>query len=189
MNLTSIGDFAYFALIYNWLSVRIIQFGSDVMGRAMNWVSALALILVTLWVVVQGWRLLTGQSRESMTAMIASMTRIAVVVTVASSMALGSVQLQHFFTTDLARSINELVTGSYTSPPTASRPGPQGQPPGVYGGYGGNAAAGGGLIDSGRQSASTGPLNSAVTPRPVGTASTALSDTVKPYQGGTELRA
>jgi len=119
MNLTSIGDFAYFALIYSWLSRRITQFGSDVMGRAMLWVSSVALILVTLWVLIQGYRMITGQSREPMAAMVSHMAKIAVVVSVASSMALGSVPLQNFFTVGLAQDINQLVTGSATSPTSA----------------------------------------------------------------------
>jgi type IV secretion system protein VirB6 len=113
---TSIGDFAYFALIYNWLNQRITQFGSDVMGRTMVWVSSVALILITLWVLLQGYRMVTGQSREPMMAMVSSMGKIAVIVTVASTMSLGSTRLQAFFTTDLAQSINELITGTATSP-------------------------------------------------------------------------
>lgn len=117
--MTSIGDFVYFALIYKWLTQRITQFGSDVMGRTMTWVSGVALILVTLWILIQGYRTITGQSRESMMAMVANMGKIAVVVTMASSMALGGVELQSFFTTALPQGINQLVTGSSTSPTDA----------------------------------------------------------------------
>ncbi|MBB3177523.1 type IV secretion system protein [Variovorax sp. Sphag1AA] len=115
-NLTNIGDFVYFALIHNWLSQRIIQFSVDVMGRAMTWVSAIALVLITLWVLIQGYRLITGQSREPLAAVVTNMSRIAVVVSIASTMALGGLQLQEFLTTGLARGINELVTGSAASP-------------------------------------------------------------------------
>ncbi|MDL9998463.1 type IV secretion system protein [Variovorax sp. J22P240] len=113
---TSIGDFVYFALIYKWLSERIAQFGSDVMARTMVWVSAMAMILVTLWVLIQGYRMITGQSREPMMAIVSSMGKIAVVVSVASTMSLGSIQLQDFFTSGLAREISRLVTGSDSSP-------------------------------------------------------------------------
>jgi type IV secretion system protein VirB6 len=68
---------------------------------------------------IQGYRLITGQSREPMMAMVSNMGKIAVVISVASSMALGSVQLQSFFTTGLAQEINKLVTGSDTSPADA----------------------------------------------------------------------
>lgn len=119
MNPTSIGDFVYFALIYKWVSERIAQFGSDVTGRTMAWVSAMAMILVTLWVLLQGYRMITGQSREPMMAMVTSMGKIAVIVSVASSMSLGSIQLQDFFTNGLAKDINQLVTGSDSSPSDA----------------------------------------------------------------------
>ncbi len=67
----------------------------------------------------QGYRMITGQSREPMMAMVSNMGKIAVVVSIASSMALGSVQLQSFFTTGLAQGINQLVTASDASPADA----------------------------------------------------------------------
>jgi type IV secretion system protein VirB6 len=114
--MTSIADFVYFAIIYGWIDRRIKDFGEQVMGRTMVWVSGVALTLITLWILIQGWRMITGQSREPMMAMVSHMGKIAVTVTVASTMALGNVQLMDFFTTDLQNGISELVTGSSGSP-------------------------------------------------------------------------
>jgi type IV secretion system protein VirB6 len=73
---------------------------------------------------------------------------------------------------------------------TASRPGPQGQPPGAYGSagaYGGNVSRRSGRTDSPPTTGGGSTLTPH--PHPLGATSTAPSDTVKPYQGGTEVRA
>jgi type IV secretion system protein VirB6 len=107
--------FVYFALIYNWLNGKINQFGIDLMGRLMVWASGIALVLVTIWIMVQGYRLITGQSRDSMMAMVLNMTRIAIVVTAATTMSIFGGQLQEFFTTDLTSEVNQMFTGSPTT--------------------------------------------------------------------------
>ena len=75
--------FVYFVLIYNWLSNQINTFGMDLMANLMTWASGIALVLVTLWIMIQGYRMITGQSRDSMMALVMSMTRVAIIVTAA----------------------------------------------------------------------------------------------------------
>jgi type IV secretion system protein VirB6 len=70
---------------------------------------------VTIWIMVQGYRLITGQSRDSMMAMVLNMTRIAIVVTAATTMSIFGGQLQEFFTTDLTSEVNQMFTGSPTT--------------------------------------------------------------------------
>ena len=71
-----------------------------------------------------------------------------------------------------------------------SRPGPQGQAPGSYIGYGGNAQPSRNQRSDGGDGAGTGGFNSPATnPRPLGATSTALPDAVKPYQGEPGVRA
>ena len=81
--------FVYFVLIYSWLSDRIDTFGMNLMATFMTWASAVALMLVTLWIMIQGYRMITGQSRESMMALVMSMTRVAIIVTVATTMSVS----------------------------------------------------------------------------------------------------
>jgi len=83
---------------------------------SMMWVSTVALVLMTLWVLIQGYRMISGQSREPMMGVVVNMTRSAVIVAAATTMAVGSVDLQQFFTHDLAKGINQLVTGKDESP-------------------------------------------------------------------------
>lgn len=111
-------DFTYFALIYLWLTDKIDTFGSSLVGRSMQFATSIALALVTLWILIQGFRILTGRSRDSMMGMVSDMGRVAVIVAVATVMAIGSVDLQQFFGDGLGRNINTLVTGVDESPST-----------------------------------------------------------------------
>jgi len=104
--------FVYFVLIYNWLSDRINSFGMSLMAHLMTWASGIALVLVTLWVMIQGYRMITGQSRDSMMATVTNMTRIALIVTVATTMSIFGANLHTFLTTDLSTEINQLFTGN-----------------------------------------------------------------------------
>ena len=104
--------FVYFVLIYNWLNDKISSFGLSLMATFMTWASAVALILVTLWIMVQGYRLITGQSRESLMAMVMNMTRIVIIVSVATTMSMFGSKLHQTFTTDLSTGINQMFTGS-----------------------------------------------------------------------------
>lgn len=105
-------DLVYYVLIYNWLSDRIDTFGMDLMANLMTWASGIALIMVTLWIMIEGYRMLTGQSRGSMTAMVTNMTRIAVIVTAATTMSIFGANLHTLFTTNLSTEINHLFTGN-----------------------------------------------------------------------------
>ena len=103
--------FVYFVLIYNWLSDKINTFGLDLMASLMTWASGIALVLVTLWIMIQGYRMITGQSRDSMMALVMNMTRVAIIVTAATTMSMFGANLHHFLTTDLSTEVNHLFTG------------------------------------------------------------------------------
>jgi type IV secretion system protein VirB6 len=111
--------FVYFVLIYRWLSDRINHFGLDLMSNVMTWASGIALVLVTLWIMIQGYRMISGQSRESMMVLVLNMTRIAIVVTAATTMSMFGADLHRLLTTDLATEVNQLVTGNDDSPAEA----------------------------------------------------------------------
>ncbi|MRE91041.1 type VI secretion protein, partial [Stenotrophomonas sp. M37] len=84
----SIGDFVFFKLIMDYLRDRISDYGIDLMGRMMSWVGGIALVLMTLWVLIQGFRIVTGRSRDSMMVLVTNMARAALIVSVATSMAM-----------------------------------------------------------------------------------------------------
>ncbi|MDM0040269.1 type IV secretion system protein [Variovorax sp. J22G21] len=75
--------------------------------------------VLTLIILTKGYRILTGQSREPMMSLVASMGRNAVIVIAASTMALGGSDLHTFFTQNLLQEINYMVTGEKESPVSA----------------------------------------------------------------------
>ncbi|WP_425599298.1 type IV secretion system protein [Stenotrophomonas indicatrix] len=60
---------------------------------------------------IQGFRIVTGRSRDSMAALATNMARAALIVTVATSMAMFGKDLQSFLTQDVQDEITYVVTG------------------------------------------------------------------------------
>jgi type IV secretion system protein VirB6 len=105
----------YFALIYNWLHDKIDSFGANLMGAVTSWMTALALILVTIWIMIQGYRLITGQSRESMMGLVTNMVRVVVIVTIATAVGAVGHNLHTLATIELTTDVNQLFTGDDTT--------------------------------------------------------------------------
>ncbi|WP_313347096.1 type IV secretion system protein [Stenotrophomonas sp.] len=112
----SIGDFVFFRLILNYLEDRINKFGIEMLNNMMTWVGGIALVLMTLWVLIQGYRIITGQSRDSMMALVTNMARAALIVSVATSMAIFGTSIQDFLTKDVKGVISTVVTGKNDPP-------------------------------------------------------------------------
>ncbi|CBA16280.1 hypothetical protein XACN24_08660 [Xanthomonas albilineans] len=77
---TSLGDYVFFRLINNYLSNQIDTFGMDVMARAMQWVSVIALTATTFWVLLLGYRIASGQLRESAMATMIKAGKVSVIL-------------------------------------------------------------------------------------------------------------
>lgn len=99
-----------------YLQNEIHEFGIDLMGRAMQWVSGISLTLLTLWIMIQGYRIVTGQSRESMMALVTNSLRSVLILTAATMMAMFGTDLHQFLNDDVKKEINWVVTGENTTP-------------------------------------------------------------------------
>lgn len=115
MNPTNLTDFAYFRLIYGWMQNQINTLSQQMVQNTVQWISFFALILVTLWVFLQGYRLVTGQLRESAMTVVSHMIRIALAVTFATTVSLVNNDLRTFVTQDMSNAINYMVNGSASS--------------------------------------------------------------------------
>jgi type IV secretion system protein VirB6 len=107
---------AFFKVIFEFLDNEIAVFRDDMLGKSLSWVTAVAFVLMALWIFIQGYRIATGRSRESMMLLVMNSMRSLFIVTVAASMALGTSDLYEMFTDKTPREINYLVTGEYTNP-------------------------------------------------------------------------
>ncbi|SDH03375.1 MULTISPECIES: type IV secretion system protein [Rhodanobacteraceae] len=108
---TNVADYIYYRLVYDYLSDEISTFGMTLMKNMMSWASGIALVLVTLWIMFQGFRILTGQSREPLMATVLNMGRIAVIVGAATTMAFAGSDLHTYLTKNLDKEINGVFTG------------------------------------------------------------------------------
>jgi type IV secretion system protein VirB6 len=103
-------DFVFFVQIYSTVTGMISDFSSSLMTNVMGWVSAIAITLFTLWIIIQGFRILSGQSRDSMLGMVLSMSRTAIILIAASSLAFIGGDLQNFVNNTALPAVNSLVT-------------------------------------------------------------------------------
>ena len=108
---SGLGDFAFYKLIDGYFSHEIDAFGLQLMGRMMAWASSIVLTLVTLWVLLAGYRIVTGQSREPMMALVVNAMRVAVIVSAATGMSMFGGSLHGLFTDSLDREIHQVFTG------------------------------------------------------------------------------
>src|ERR1700744_6286897 len=115
--MSNLGDYVYFVLVYNYLQDQIAQFQTKTVANMTIWVSAIALTLVTLWIMIQGYRMVTGQTQRPMKGMVVDMARIVLIVTAATTMGVAGVDLQSYLSDNgaLGSEISSLVGGG-TSP-------------------------------------------------------------------------
>lgn len=107
---SGLSDYALFRLISGWITTRVEDFGLALMGRSMSLVGGIGLSLVTLWLLFQGYRILSG-AREPMMGVILQGARFALIFGIATTMAVNNIPLNSFLTKDMDKAIHQLVTG------------------------------------------------------------------------------
>lgn len=112
MNGIDLGQFAqwaFFEILLNFINGRIDSFQAGLLTRTMGWVSGIALTLLTLWVLMQGFLIVTGRSRESLMGLVVGSLRAFLIVIAASSMSFAGVNLTNFLTRTLPNEIHRVV--------------------------------------------------------------------------------
>lgn len=112
INLT---DFYYFRAVNTWMVVEINNLSDRILGNTTHLVSALALIITTLWVFHQGFRILTGASREPAMVLVSNMIKVGLIVFIACSLAIANAPVRSFLTTDLSNMVNCAVNNTITN--------------------------------------------------------------------------
>ena len=112
----SVGDFVFFQLILKYLRHEVRDFGIQLLGHVMSWVGGAALTVVTLWVLIQGYRIMTGKSRESLMLFVTNSLRATLILTAATTMGVFGTDMHKFLAEDLKNEIHHVVTGTNTSP-------------------------------------------------------------------------
>jgi type IV secretion system protein VirB6 len=110
----------FFSEIYRFIDRRIGEFQAEVLGNAMAVVGWVILSLLTIWIMLQGYRIVTGRSREPMMGFVVNMLRAMLIVFAATTFSTasgdtGDGTLSKWLSTDVSDSITWLVTGEHKS--------------------------------------------------------------------------
>ncbi len=104
-------NLAIYVLVYTYINDAINDFMTHLMKQMMSVVAAVALLLLTAWIMVVGYRVITGTLREPLMAVITNMTRIVLIVTVATSMSIFGSDLHNLATNEIPTDLNQMFTG------------------------------------------------------------------------------
>lgn len=110
---------AFFSLVFDWVDEEISVFRDNLLGSMAGWVGGIAFVLLTLWILLQGYRIVTGQSKQFMMELVVKSLKWVLIITVATTFAMGSSNIHELLTDDMPRTINELVTGDDEGPEDA----------------------------------------------------------------------
>lgn len=107
-----ISDLLFFREINGFLTSQIDVFREHLLGRTAELVGGAALLLLTLWITVQGYRIAIGHSRESMMALVISSLRAVLVLGLATASAGTASSTYRILTDGLSSSVSRMVTGT-----------------------------------------------------------------------------
>ena len=114
-------DFVFFDLIMKSLDQRIEEFRVGLFARVVEWVAEFAWGVLTLWVAMKGWLIVSGRSRDSIAAFFMNVVRAMFIVALATAVSITnwkfkdlSAELRTILFQDLQHEISYVVTGSHT---------------------------------------------------------------------------
>lgn len=113
---SDVGQFVFFELINDFLRNEIDIFQWNLLQSTSLWVGSVSLVLLTIWVMWQGYRTATGRSREPLMALVGDSLRAVLIIGLATSMAAGGSQVYWTLTDGLAGEVTRVVTGGSASP-------------------------------------------------------------------------
>ncbi|GGK01431.1 type IV secretion system protein [Luteimonas terricola] len=107
----SLPNMVFFHEINSFLDDEIGEFAGNLLGRVVVVAGSAALTLLTLWILVQGYRIATGLSREPMMALVGDSLKAVLIIGIATGSAAGTGSIYRVLTDGLAGVVSEVVTG------------------------------------------------------------------------------
>ncbi|TWG94327.1 type IV secretion system protein VirB6 [Luteimonas sp. J16] len=105
-------NFVFFHEIHGFIDDELIhEYLPNLGQRVMRVLGGIGVLVLTLWIMVQGFRIVTGQSRESMMALVVNALRATFIVGVALGIGAAFGPIYGAVTDGLSRTINETMTG------------------------------------------------------------------------------
>lgn len=108
------GQFVFFQAINDFIRYEIDVFQWNLLQHITLQIGGVAMILLSIWIMFQGYRIVTGRSREPMMALVSDSLRNMLLIGLATSMAAGSSQLYWSLTDGVSSAIVHTVSGNGT---------------------------------------------------------------------------
>lgn len=115
--IADLGNLFFFYEIKEFVNYRIDRFMEGFIGRTMSLAGAVALTLMTLWILFKGIRILTGKSQESMMALVMDSLRATLIVAAATTVAAGGSSVVTTMADGMTDVIYQTVTGEREDDP------------------------------------------------------------------------
>jgi type IV secretion system protein VirB6 len=108
-----IPNFVFFHEINSFIDDELInEYLPNLGARVIRVLGGIGVLVLTLWIMIQGYRIVTGQSRESMMALVVNALRATFIVGIALGLGAAFGPIYGSVTDGLSRTINETMTGS-----------------------------------------------------------------------------
>lgn len=105
-------SWAFFAFIFDLVNGLIESFQDALLGRTTRFVSGIVFTLLVFWVLIQGWMVVTGRSRENLMGLVVGSLRAFLIVIAATSMSFFGNDLTRLMTDDLPQAIHQVISGN-----------------------------------------------------------------------------
>ncbi|GHE35305.1 type IV secretion system protein [Vulcaniibacterium thermophilum] len=109
--LSDASQLMFFHELVSFISDELKEFQENLLARTMTWVGGVALSAMTLWIMIQGYRIVSGQSRDSMMQFVTHSLRAMLIVTAATTFSIAGNSISEYLTEGLKEEIAEVVSG------------------------------------------------------------------------------
>lgn len=109
-------NFVFFQTINNFLRTEIDYMQWRLLSSAAAVIGSVAVVVLTVWIMWQGFRIVTGQSRQPMMALVGDAAKATLIVFIATSIAYASSPIYWTLTDGMTTTIARYVTSSQESP-------------------------------------------------------------------------
>jgi type IV secretion system protein VirB6 len=107
----SLGEVFFFDTIQDYLVHEAKYLMEEMLGNVYSLLGGILLSILTLWVLIQGYRIMSGQSRESLMSFIMTAGKAVVIVATATAVGSGGANLFTSFTDGISAGATYIVTG------------------------------------------------------------------------------
>jgi type IV secretion system protein VirB6 len=112
IDISGLANLYFYERIQTYLRERLDDFQGRVLGEFAQILGVTALSILTIWIFWQGWRVVSGRSRESMMGLVGDSLRAMLIIGVATGWAGNTTTLYSSLTDGLGKVVYGAVTGS-----------------------------------------------------------------------------